>query len=30
VEGTTFRRVRIYLGDGERAEVEPEPTRRRP
>jgi hypothetical protein len=30
VEGTTFRRVRVYLGDGERAEVEPEPTRRRP
>lgn len=30
VEGQTFRRVRIYLGDGERAEVEAEPTRRRP
>jgi hypothetical protein len=30
VEGTMLRRVRIYLGDGERAEVEPEPTRRRP
>ena len=25
-----FRRVRIYLGEGERAEVEAEPTRRRP
>jgi hypothetical protein len=25
-----LRRVRIYLGEGERAEVEPEPTRRRP
>jgi hypothetical protein len=30
VEGATFRRVRIYLVDGERAEVEAEPTRRRP
>ena len=30
VEGPTFRRVRIYLGEGERAEVEAEPTRRRP
>ncbi|MGE0812438.1 MAG: nuclear transport factor 2 family protein [Vicinamibacterales bacterium] len=25
-----IRRARLYLGDGERAEVEPEPTRRRP
>ena len=30
IDGATFRRVRIYLGDGERAEVEAEPTRRRP
>jgi len=30
IEGGRFRRVRIYLGDGERAEVEAEPTRRRP
>ncbi|MEZ5289505.1 MAG: nuclear transport factor 2 family protein [Vicinamibacterales bacterium] len=25
-----IRRARLYLGDGERADVEPEPTRRRP
>jgi len=30
IEGGRFRRVRIYLGEGERAEVEGEPTRRRP
>jgi hypothetical protein len=30
IDGARFRRVRIYLGDGERAEVEAEPTRRRP
>ena len=30
IDGGKFRRVRIYLGEGERAEVEAEPTRRRP
>jgi hypothetical protein len=30
IDGATFRRVRIYLGDGERAEVEAEPRRRKP
>lgn len=30
IDDGRFRRVRIYLGEGERAEVEPEPTRRRP
>lgn len=30
IEGGKFRRVRVYLGEGERAEVEAEPTRRRP
>jgi hypothetical protein len=30
IDGARFRRVRIYLGEGERAEVEAEPTRRRP
>ncbi len=30
IDGATFRRVRLYLGEGERAEVEAEPTRRRP
>ncbi len=28
--GGTIRRARVYLGDGERAEVEAEPTRKRP
>jgi hypothetical protein len=30
IAGGKFRRVRIYLGEGEGAEVEAEPTRRRP
>jgi hypothetical protein len=30
LSGGTIRRVRVYLGEGERAEVEAEPTRRRP
>jgi hypothetical protein len=30
IENGKFRRVRIYLGEGERAEIEAEPTRRRP
>ncbi len=30
LEGGTIRRARVYLGEGERAEVEPEPTRKRP
>ena len=30
VENGRFRRVRLYLGEGERAEVEAEPSRRRP
>ena len=29
-DGGKIRRSRIYLGEGERAEVEPEPTRKRP
>jgi ketosteroid isomerase-like protein len=28
--GGKIRRARVFIGDGERAEVEPEPTRRRP
>jgi hypothetical protein len=30
VEGGAIRRARLFIGDGERAEVEAEPTRRRP
>jgi ketosteroid isomerase-like protein len=30
LEAGRIRRARVYLGEGERAEVEPEPTRRRP
>ncbi len=30
LSGGTIRRARVYLGDGERAEVEAEPTRKRP
>lgn len=30
LNGATIRRARLFIGDGERAEVEPEPTRRRP
>ncbi len=30
LDGGRIRRARVYLGDGERAEVEPEPTRKRP
>lgn len=29
-DGPRIRRVRVYMGEGERAEVEPQPTRRRP
>lgn len=30
IEGGKIRRARVYMGDGERAEVETEPTRKRP
>lgn len=30
IENGKIRRTRLFFGDGERAEVEPEPTRRRP
>lgn len=30
LHGATIRRARLFIGDGERAEVEAEPTRRRP
>lgn len=30
LEGGKIRRARVYLGDGERAEIEAEPTRKRP
>lgn len=30
LNGATIRRARLFIGDGERAEVEPQPTRRRP
>jgi hypothetical protein len=30
LEGSKIRRARVYVGDGERAEIEVEPTRKRP